>query len=278
MPAKLLVIDGNNLLHRARSGFTLGDHFVAFNFFRGLRVLVEKLEPSRVVMVLDGSPKKRLDIFPEYKANRAIDATSGDPKKLQKLAELADFRVQMDRVVGLLSERFPLTVMRHPEIEADDLVAHLCVSTWEAVEITIVSTDTDYIQLLDRKNIKLYNPVTKEYVGAVGYDYAMWKALRGDATDNIPKLVSDAQALSMVEDGEQFTAWLNEGTNESLLRRNIELVKFQELNINEVASVKSSIPNRDWDAVKALFTEWGFASLVKPEQWTKFVGTFGHLW
>lgn len=279
MPAKLLVIDGNNLLHRARSGFTLGEHFVAFNFFRGFRALIEKLKPNRVVMVLDGAPKKRLGLLPEYKANRMLDPTSDDPRVKQKLAELADFRLQMSRVIDLLSERFPITVMRHPDIEADDLVAHLCTSAWEAVEITVVSTDTDYIQLLrDHPNVKLYNPVTKEYVEAADYDYAMWKALRGDPTDNVPGLVTDTKATDLVDDGERFAAWLTEGTNEAQLRRNLKLIRFHELSANEVAAVKSSTPKRDWDAVKARFTEWGFASIVKPGSWDKFVTTFDSLW
>lgn len=279
MPAKLLIIDGNNLLHRARSGFTLGEHFVGFNFFRGFRALVEKLKPNRTVMVLDGAPKKRLELLPEYKANRALDATSDDPRVKQKLVELADFRIQARRVVDLLSEHFPITVMHHPDIEADDIVAYLCTSAWKVVEVTVVSTDTDYIQLLrDHPNVKLYNPVTKEYVKSTGYDYAMWKALRGDPTDNVPGLMTDAKATNLVNDGELFAAWLVEGTNELQLRRNLELIKFHELSINEVAAINSSTPKRDWDAVKARFVEWGFASIVKPASWDKFVATFDILW
>jgi len=38
---RVLFIDAYNLIHRARSGFTKGDYPVVFNFFRGIRPLIE---------------------------------------------------------------------------------------------------------------------------------------------------------------------------------------------------------------------------------------------
>jgi hypothetical protein len=69
----ILVLDGHNLMHRARSGFQLGDFNIVFNFFRGLKPLVEQFKPSRVYLTLEGEPKRHLKLLPEYKANRAID-------------------------------------------------------------------------------------------------------------------------------------------------------------------------------------------------------------
>ena len=38
---KVILLDAYNLIHRARSGFTKGDHAIVYNFFRGIRPLVE---------------------------------------------------------------------------------------------------------------------------------------------------------------------------------------------------------------------------------------------
>ena len=57
----ILILDGANLMHRARSGFATGDYFVVYNFFRGLRPLVEQFKPTRVYMALEGHAKARYD-------------------------------------------------------------------------------------------------------------------------------------------------------------------------------------------------------------------------
>jgi len=68
---KVLFLDAYNLIHRARSGFTRGEYPVVFNFFRGVRPLVEKFSPDKVYFVLEGNPKFRNDLLDgEYKAGR----------------------------------------------------------------------------------------------------------------------------------------------------------------------------------------------------------------
>ena len=55
-----LIIDGHNFMHRARSGFQLGDFNVAFNFFRSLKPLVEQFKPNRVCFTLEGTPRRAI--------------------------------------------------------------------------------------------------------------------------------------------------------------------------------------------------------------------------
>ena len=68
---KVLFLDAYNLIYRAKSGFTKGDNYVIFNFFRGLRPLVEKYSPDLVYFVLEGRPEHRQQISEgNYKSNR----------------------------------------------------------------------------------------------------------------------------------------------------------------------------------------------------------------
>jgi len=68
---KVLFLDAYNLIYRAKSGFTKGDNPVVYNFFRGVRPLIEKFEPQKVYFVLEGNPIFRKEISSgDYKGNR----------------------------------------------------------------------------------------------------------------------------------------------------------------------------------------------------------------
>ena len=159
MTPKVLVLDLYNLLHRARGGFQLGPAPVTFNFFRSLRALVQQFEPTRIVAVDEGEPLAKLKLMPDYKGNRVIPTWD-----TAKQDEMRRFREQKTVCIDLLKRRFPISVVRHPNYEADDLLATLVHRGSSAVPHVIVSTDSDFIQLLGPEYIKLYNPVKKNFI------------------------------------------------------------------------------------------------------------------
>jgi 5'-3' exonuclease len=116
---KVLILDGHNLIHRARAGYNRGAHSITYMFFRSLRPLIEKMSPDKVYFVLEGSPKKRIQLDGDYKANRKIDES--DPK----WETMQDFFRQKDECVELLYQAFPFTIVRHPDFEADDIIAQM---------------------------------------------------------------------------------------------------------------------------------------------------------
>lgn len=274
---KILFIDGHNFMHRARSGFQLGDWNIVYNFFRSLKPLIEQFEPTRVYFTLEGHPKKRYELFPEYKANRVVDQTTEDGK--DKYKSLQDFFRQKDVIVEMLSKHFPVSVMRHADFEADDLIYNIINNASKAIEFIVVSTDTDFIQLLQKfPNVKLYNPVSKSYVTAPEHDYVTWKALRGDGSDNIPGIpgVGDKTAEEAANDDEKLSKLLNEHGDQ--FTRNVELIQFAQWSLDEMARMESSDPKKDWDEVARLFESWSFKSMVKEPYWSKFRATFDKLW
>lgn len=55
--------------------------------------------------------------------------------------------------------------------ECDDVIASLATSLKDE-DVTIISNDSDYIQLLQNDiNVKIYNPIKKEYMKAPDYHY-----------------------------------------------------------------------------------------------------------
>lgn len=275
MNPHVLCIDAYNFLHRARSGFTKGEWAVAFNFFRSLRSEVERHKPTRVIMVTEGTPRQ-LQIAPDYKANRAVEEGS------EKHKALVEFHRQKTAILNILSENFPVSVMRHPNFEADDTIYNLIKRSSQAIPWTVVSTDTDFIQLLNEfSNVTLYNPVKKENVAAPTYDYVTWKALRGDETDNIKGVprIGNKTAEKLVLDDKLFEEKIiNNEDAARIFFRNVKLIKLAEFEPEELTEVTSSTPTKDWNRVAKTFEEMGFRSLLKEKAWNKFTNTFEHLW
>lgn len=273
---KALVIDAHNMMHRARSGFAAGEYSIVYNFFRGLRSLLELHKPNRVYFVLEGSPRSNLSALPTYKANRASEEGT------EKHAAMQDFHRQKRLIVDLLTRYFPLSVVRHPHFEADDTVANIIARGSASIEWVVASTDTDFIQMLQgNEHVKLYNPVKKAYVEApVGYDYVTWKALRGDACDNIPGIpgVGDKTAAKIASSPTVLKEFVCRPDVEPVFARNCDLIRFAKWSDEEGQLMTSSSPVKDWDAVKTAFESWGFASMTEEKYWQKFVSTFDSMW
>lgn len=281
----ILCIDGFNFLHRARAGFNMGDYPVVFNFFRNFRALVELHKPSRVYFVLEGHPRKRYEMLPEYKANRRI-ATDGEgvpltAEGLKKAKELAIFFRQVDEIIPLLGKHFPVSLIRHADYECDDVIYNLIRRSSSAVPWTVVSNDSDFTQLLHEfSNVKIYNPITKTYVEAPPFDYVTWKALRGDGSDNIPGLegIGDKTAEELVTDGDKLTELFKDPVMAEQFNRNYALIKFDTWSDEDAMKMMCSQPSKNWDAVALKFDEWLFKSLLKEGTWQKFQATFDPLW
>lgn len=277
----LLVIDGANFLHRARAGFNLGEFPVVFNTFRNLRALIEKHAPTRVIFVLEGYPKKRYEMLPEYKANRKIVGDPEDPEIAKKIAEQRSFFRQADLIVDLLTRHFPISVVRHPDHECDDVIYNLIKRGPTCTEWVVASNDTDFIQLLNEfKNVKLYNPMTKEFVETPDYEYVTFKALKGDGSDNISGLpgIGEKIAGDIVNDPDKLLELFTDPIMAEKFDRNYKLIKFMQWTDEEAMLMTSSSPIQDWEEVSKSFQKWSFKSLLKEETWKKFCETFEPLW
>jgi hypothetical protein len=226
-----------------------------------------------VYFVLEGHPKKRYDLLPEYKANRKV--VEGTPE----FEEMRKFHAQVDLAVDLLSRYFPVSVLRHPDYECDDTIYNIIKRSSTAVPWIVASNDSDFMQLLDEfDHVKLYNPMKKEFVPKADFDYVTWKALRGDPSDNIPGIFSDAVALERVNDPVLLGSTFDDPAVAEQFTRNYELIRFPEWTDEERGMMTSSEPHRDWNAVAKKFESWDFKSILKEKYWERFTSTFDTLW
>ncbi len=263
---KVLLVDGYNMLYRARSGWAKGENPITYTFFRSFRAAVNKFKPDRVYFVLEGKPIKRLAMMKEYKAQRVYH-------------DKDDFHRQKRHVIKTLKELFPVHVVRHPYYECDDVLAELASVTHKEDECIVVSSDTDFYQLLQtHENLKLYNPIRKKFISPPDCHYVSWKALRGDSSDNIEGFrgIGDKRAALLLENEETLLEFLSKDDNQEKFDRNCEMIRFHDLgsDLNDIERSDTAFMKDD---IKDMFDNMQFHSITNEKFWPKFVETFQNL-
>ena len=265
----VLIIDGLNLIHRARVAMQDAEHGCTFAALRSVRSLVERFKPDVAYFVMEGVPRRRIEASEgTYKAQRTgMDDT---------------FRNQKRQITDIISRHLPVIVTRHPDYEADDVIAHLAQKHHHEDRVTIVSTDSDFTQLLqtESRRISLYSPIKDIFVDAPPYDYVRWKALRGDGADNIPGIpgIGDKRATTLVtEDGALEAYFTKKPETRAIFEHNLKMIGFE--NLDETWSGTTfSVPARRNDELRERMEGLGIASLTNDKTWPKWIGSFDRMW
>ena len=198
---RVLIVDGLNTFIRAfavnpalnEDGLHIGG---MIGFLKSLRYTSDILKPSRVIVVFDGKngSGRRQKIYPEYKATRKVK------RRLNRnvdwgtapMDEQASMRQQMGRLVEYL-EQLPLTLICVDGIEADDTMAYISQQLLPESNIILMSTDKDFLQLVDDR-VKVWSPTKKklynqkevfEEYGIHSHNILTYRILDGDKSDNI---------------------------------------------------------------------------------------------
>lgn len=190
---RLLIVDGSNLLFQMFFGMparivneqgkaiqgTLG-------FVGALLKIIRRTSPTHIAVLFDGEHENsRLSLNSDYKANRTD--YSGIPEEKNPFSQLPDVYAALD-YLGI----------KHAETtdcETDDWIAGYAFTYGKENEIIISSFDSDFFQLITANvSVLRYrgnNTVicTPEYInkkfGITPLQYADFKSLTGDASDNI---------------------------------------------------------------------------------------------
>jgi len=195
----LMLLDSASLWYRAYYGMPdtlLAPDGTPVNAVRGYIDMTARLmsiyKPNRIVACLDGDwrPTWRVELFPEYKANRLED--EGDEEE-----EPETLTPQIPILLDLL-DLFGIPVVGVDDFEADDVMA-----TYAEIEkgpIRIVTGDRDLFQMVDdkrdikvvylAKGISAHDLVDIKYVSdkyqIPGERYALFAMFRGDPSDGLP--------------------------------------------------------------------------------------------
>lgn len=196
---RVLLIDSLNSFIRS---FTViqhinksGNHIGGLTgYLRSLAYAINLVRPTRVILVFDGqgsSTNKRY-IYPEYKANRGIRRITNWDSFENQEQESEAITNQIVRLIDYL-KCLPVDLLSIDKVEADDVIGHL-VSKLPDSKITIVSSDRDYLQLVNQ-NVEVYSPTkkvfynqkrVKEEYDVTPQNFLTHKILVGDSGDNVP--------------------------------------------------------------------------------------------
>lgn len=280
---KLLLIDGNALMHRAYHGIpplttAKGEQVNAvFGFMSLFLRAFQDLQPDGVVFAFDRSgPTFRHKLSADYKATR------------QKMDE--DLAKQIPRLKEVVAA-FGLPVYEMDSYEADDIIGTIAHKAYQLgdVQTYILTADMDASQLVnDRTSIytakqKLSEVVTYDeqgivtkYNGLTPSQIVDYKALRGDTSDNIPgvpgigektatQLLLEYKDLDSIYSNvdklkDRTKELLNNGKESSYLSRKLATIDVNtplDFNIDECHTDHIDSPK-----VAELFQELEFRSLV----------------
>ena len=111
---------------------------------------------THVIFCLEGRSWRK-DFYTPYKANRAVARAALTESEAE---EDRLFWETFDTLKEFLSTKTNCTVLQHPDLEADDLIAGW-IQAHPHDHHTIVSSDTDFYQLLS-ENVNQYNGIADE--------------------------------------------------------------------------------------------------------------------
>jgi DNA polymerase-1 len=287
-PKKLVLIDGNAIIHRAyhalppltnKKGELLN---AVYGFTSILLKVINELKPDYIAASFDlAGPTFRHEEYKDYKATR-VKA----PDELY---------AQIGRVKEV-TRAFNIPIYEKEGFEADDVIGTMVAQAEKSsgdlgigTENIIVTGDLDALQLV--------SPKTKVYAlrrgmsdtviydeAAVGNRYGIkpeqlvdFKGLRGDPSDNIPgvKGVGEKTALELIKKYESIEGvFKNIGEIKGALKEKLERDKMQAFMSKKLSEIVKNVPIKldleeaithkfDRRKITDLFQELNFFSLIK---------------
>lgn len=213
--------DGANLFHRQinMTNPSLGiDSMIGMAFhmiIHSMRKEYSKWNGTHTVFYLEGRSWRK-DIYPDYKAHRKVAFAQQTEREQEDHLLLVE---AFDDFASYLNNKTNITVLQNPRAEADDMIA-IFIEAHPDDKHILISSDSDFFQLLRLPNVMLYDPVKDIQIRRDGvfdddgnrlafivdtnakikvgkkdpnfvcapdwYEYALFlKCVRGDKTDNI---------------------------------------------------------------------------------------------
>jgi DNA polymerase-1 len=287
---RLLLLDGNALLHRAyhalpplttASGQPGG---AIYGFISMLIKLQTDFQPIGFAVAFDRpEPTFRNEMFKDYQAQRP---------------QMEDALISQIKTVHDAMTSFGISVFEMAGYEADDMIGTIVKKIENRKQktgieqIIIVTGDRDILQLVEDEKVLVYMPVKglseaklygeKEVVERLGISPSKivdWKALCGDSSDNYPgvpgigpKTAADLvntyvsvdrlyDSLDTADISLRVKEKLITGRESAMISKSLARIRTDApIEINETGLRVSSF---DTPAVHAILGELGFPSLLK---------------
>jgi 5'-3' exonuclease len=213
--------DGHNLFHRQAnmtnpklgidSMIGMALHMILYS----MKKEYNKWGGTHTVFYMEGRSWRK-DVYPAYKANRKVAFAQQTQTEQENHSILVE---AFDDLALYLSQKTNITVLKNPKAEADDMIS-IFIEAHPDDKHVLISSDSDFFQLLRHPNVMLYDPIKDIQIRRDGifdddgkrlsftigsnakikvgkpdpdfvcedqwYEYALFlKCIRGDSVDNI---------------------------------------------------------------------------------------------
>lgn len=284
MQKKLVIFDGNALMHRAfhaipRLTTKNGEQINAvYGLVSILINVIDNLKPTNIIVCFDEKTTTfRQKLLPTYQSQRP-----------QTAVELMD---QFGKAREFL-KAIKIPVYSISGFEADDVIGTLSFKAIKKTnfnEVIVVTGDRDMLQLVDdKKGIKLFMPIgglsngrifgekeTIERLGVVPNRIIDYKALVGDASDNYFGVtgIGPKTAINLLNEFNKFDEIYNNLDKiPAKLKEKLEKGKESAILSYKLATIVKNVPlkvnfddSSKWDLatddVLELFSKFGFKTL-----------------
>ena len=296
----VLIIDGLNTFIRVFSVIPTtndnGTHIGGIvGFLKSIGYTINMFRPTRCIIIWDGKggSSRRRKMYPEYKAKRKTNIRLNRAYDFETIEEeRANMIRQIQRTIEYL-DFLPITMLSIDNVEADDIIAYTAKQVLTDSNVTIMSSDKDFLQLVDDRisvwsptKKKLYKPeqVMEEY-GIPSHNLLMYRIFDGDKSDNINGvfgygLKTVLKKLPFLQEDKQFS--VDDAITEveelekhrDIMERNYDLMQLHNVDISATAKTKTidkmrePIPNLDKVTFKKMFLEDKmYSALPNLESW-----------
>lgn len=178
-----LIIDLSNMFYRARfsvQGDIDSKIGMALSItFNCVKKAYKDFDGKHVVFCNEGKSWRK-EYYAPYKKNRSDTKAAMTPKDAE---EDVLFWEAYNTLVTFLTERTNVTVLQHPRLEADDLIAGF-IQSRPNDHHTIISTDTDFYQLI-APNVSQYNGISGVHITHDGFFDVNKKPVKDNKTGEI---------------------------------------------------------------------------------------------
>ncbi len=285
MPPILALIDGHALAYRTYFALTSGNAerwrtsrgeptAGVYGFVSVLLRILQQERPDYLAVAFDTGKTFRDDLFPEYKATRA------------KMPD--DLRTQIKRIRQVV-DALKVPRLEIEGYEADDVLGSVArQAAAQGLGVKIFTGDRDLLQLVDERILvnlpgrslseaKDYDAkAVRAYLGVRPDQVVDFKALMGDASDNIPgvKGVGEKTAAGLLEKFDNLEAiYANLENLQPGLRKKLEAGRDAAFLSRKLAQIVTDLPvpldleaarlrNLNAAGLRAIFQELEFSSML----------------
>jgi DNA polymerase I len=223
---------------RTANGVPTEATYIFNNMIRRLR---DQYQPEYLAAIFESEgPNFRNDLFADYKANRS----ETPPDLLQQIPD-----------IKRLLEAMRVPVVEAAGFEADDVIGTLAQLASEQVDVVIVSSDKDMLQLVG-PSVTMLNPMkddlryddaaVEEFMGVKPAQVVDLLALKGDSVDNIPGApgIGDKGARDLIQQFGSVETAIDRAAEVSrkMYRESLQQNRDQILLSKQLARIRTDVP------------------------------------